>query len=430
MYKYREANTWLDNIDLEIMPYVDNVEWVNRYPTLSALIMSEAKKQELQDISSGLVAALSRLVEMLRSKSAKMPFDLFNMTDKLTPFIEEDNSRCVSYITRLDFVKDLQGVYKLVEVNADTPCAMPETFYANKLAEAYFAKMHNLDLVARSSGEELAEPFLALLRQEKYCNREQVRIAFAADAAYDEDWANAKFVFNKVREVLRKQNMPMVVSCRLVSLDKLIVQDNGVYIPNDVFKKEDKVDILYRLHPLELLMDDESDDGFPVGLKLMELANWGEVDFVNPIKSIVLQNKALLALAWYLYQHHLFWNAEEEILLGKHLAPTYLDSNALRGQRYIKKPIFGREGAGIAIVEPNGLASYEAEDDCEDCDLIYQQFIASADVEQEADNGTVNGKYTYSCFVINGKASETFVRLEPGEITGIDAYFVPVLDEK
>ncbi len=430
MYKYREANTWLDNIDLEIMPYVDNVEWVNRYPTLSALIMSEAKKQELQDISSGLVAALSRLVEMLRSKSAKMPFDLFNMTDKLTPFIEEDNSQCVSYITRLDFIKDLQGVYKLVEVNADTPCAMPETFYANKLAEAYFAKMHNLDLVARSSGEELAEPFLALLRQEKYCNREQVRIAFAADAAYDEDWANAKFVFNKVREVLRKQNMPMVVSCRLVSLDKLIVQDNGVYIPNDVFKKEDKVDILYRLHPLELLMDDESDDGFPVGLKLMELANWGEVDFVNPIKSIVLQNKALLALAWYLYQHHLFWNAEEEILLGKHLAPTYLDSDALRGQRYIKKPIFGREGAGIAIVEPNGLASYEAEDDCEDCDLIYQQFIASADVEQEADNGTVNGKYTYSCFVINGKASETFVRLEPGEITGIDAYFVPVLDEK
>lgn len=430
MYKYREANTWLDNIDLEIMPYVDNVEWVNRYPTLSALIMSEAKKQELQDISSGLVAALSRLVEMLRSKSAKMPFDLFNMTDKLTPFIEEDNSQCVSYITRLDFVKDLQGVYKLVEVNADTPCAMPETFYANKLAEAYFAKMHNLDLVARSSGEELAEPFLALLRQEKYCNREQVRIAFAADAAYDEDWANAKFVFNKVREVLRKQNMPMVVSCRLVSLDKLIVQDNGVYIPNDVFKKENKVDILYRLHPLELLMDDESDDGFPVGLKLMELANWGEVDFVNPIKSIVLQNKALLALAWYLYQHHLFWNAEEEILLGKHLAPTYLDSDALRGQRYIKKPIFGREGAGIAIVEPNGLASYEAEDDCEDCDLIYQQFIASADVEQEADNGTVNGKYTYSCFVINGKASETFVRLEPGEITGIDAYFVPVLDEK
>ena len=37
-------------------------------------------------------------------------------------------------------------------------------------------------------------------------------------------------------------------------------------------------------------MDDESEDGYPVGLKLMELANFGAVDLVNPVKSIVLQN--------------------------------------------------------------------------------------------------------------------------------------------
>lgn len=82
----------------------------------------------------------------------------------------------------------------------------------------------------------------------------------------------------------------------------------------------------------------------------------------------------------------------------------------------------------IAIVEPDGATSYEAEE-CDDCDLIYQQFVPSADVQQETDNGEATGKYTYSCFVINGKASETFVRLQPGEITGVEAYFVPVLDE-
>ena len=58
--------------------------------------------------------------------------------------------------------------------------------------------------------------------------------------------------------------------------------------------------------------------------------------------------------------------------------------------------------------------------------MIYQQFVPSADVQQETDNGEATGKYTYSCFVINGKASETFVRLQPGEITGVEAYFVPV----
>lgn len=430
MQKYRKPDTWIDNIDVNIMPYVDAPEWENRYPTLSALLMEADKKRELQNISAGLIAALSRLVEALRTHNETMPFNLFNMTDKLTPYILGDNTSFVSYISRLDFVKDLQGCYKLVEINSDTPCALPETFYANKVAEKYFSKQYNLSLASRSDGGELAEPFLALLRQAKYANKDVVRLVFAADKSYSEDWANAKFIYERVQQVLRERiisSQPFV--CRLVGLEELIVHDDGVYVPNEVFKKEDKIDILYRLHPLELLMDDESADGYPVGLKLMELANFGAVDLVNPVKAIVLQNKALLALAWYLYQHRLFWTPQEEELLGAHLTPTYLDSKPLAGRRYIKKPIFGREGAGIAIVEADGALSYEAEE-CDDCDLIYQQFIASADGQQEADNGEVTGKYTYSCFVIDGKASETFVRLQPGEITGVEAYFVPVLDEK
>lgn len=429
MQKYREKNTWLDEIDTEIMPYVDNTDWLSRYPTLSVLLMKSNQKHDLQKISEGLFSALNRLTEALRDKSAQMPFDLFNMTSKLTPFIEDDNSPLVSYISRLDFVKDIDGIYKLVEINADTPCAMPETFYANKVAESYFTKLHNLTLKQRSDGDELAAPFLELLNQEKYQKQEQIRIAFAADKTYEEDWANAKFVFEKVRSVLRKEALSISpVSCRLISLEQLIIKDDGVYVANELFAKEDKIDILYRLHPLELLMDDESSDGFPVGLKLMELSNWGLVDLVNPVKSIVMQNKALLALAWHLCEKHIFWNTEEENLLRKHLAPTYLESSPLRGQRYIQKPIFGREGAGISIIEADGRSSYEAEE-CEDCDLIYQQFISSSDVQQETDAGTVYGKYTYSCFVINGHASETFLRLQPGEITGVDAYFVPILEE-
>ena len=62
------------------------------------------------------------------------------MTDKLTPYILADNSDHVSYISRLDFVKNTDGCYKLVEINSDTPCALPETFYANKVAEAYLLR--------------------------------------------------------------------------------------------------------------------------------------------------------------------------------------------------------------------------------------------------------------------------------------------------
>lgn len=52
MYKYRKPDTWLDKIDLNIMPYVDAPEWENRYPTISALLMSNANKRELQRISA------------------------------------------------------------------------------------------------------------------------------------------------------------------------------------------------------------------------------------------------------------------------------------------------------------------------------------------------------------------------------------------
>lgn len=110
-----------------------------------------------------------------------------------------------------------------------------------------------------------------------------MRIAFAADRSYSEDWANARFLFERVRSVLRERVLDKLpVSCRLLGLDELVVHDDGVYAANEVFKnKEDRIDILYRLHPLELLMDDESADGYPVGLKLMELANFGAVDLVN-----------------------------------------------------------------------------------------------------------------------------------------------------
>ena len=72
------------------------------------------------------------------------------------------------------------------------------------------------------------------------------------------------------------------VNVRAARLIDLVVKDDGVY-HNDG-SGEYKIDVLYRLHPLELLMDDESDDGYPVGLKLMDLANMHKVILVNPVK--------------------------------------------------------------------------------------------------------------------------------------------------
>ena len=36
-----------------------------------------------------------------------------------------------SNILRFDFVQTLDNDYKLIEANANTPCAIPESFYGN-----------------------------------------------------------------------------------------------------------------------------------------------------------------------------------------------------------------------------------------------------------------------------------------------------------
>lgn len=260
----RKPGTWMEKINTNIMPYVDNPKWENRYPTTDGYPMTKKDKKDLQQTSENIVKALSRLVEALKSND-KMPFDLLNMTEKLTPYIIEDNSPFVSNIARLDFVKDKNGTYKLVEINADTPCGIPETFYANKIAEQEIIGHSN-----RSDGSELAKPFTDLLDSEAYKNAEEINIIFTAAGKYEEDWANTKYIYQKVSDVISEKYFYLNVKFALADLSELIIHDNGVsvkFIPQDNINKKT---ILYRLHPLELLMDDESTDGYPVGLKLLE----------------------------------------------------------------------------------------------------------------------------------------------------------------
>ena len=117
-----------------------------------------------------------------------------------------------------------------------------------------------------------------------------------------------------------------------------------------------------------------------------------------------------------------------------------MDAKDFAGRKFLKKPIFGREGCNISIIEPDGTFSYEAEE-ADDCADIYQEFINSDLVSVETDAGRWEGKFTYSCFVINGKPSKLFVRcfvingkpsklfvrFSPYDITGIEALFVPVV---
>lgn len=417
-----KKSSWIDLLDEKIIPYIDAPDYEIRYPVLSPLYITKSEKEKIQYIAREVCAVMAKLAEDVRSKGNVMPIDIINMTPKLTPFILDDDSKYVTNIARLDFVKDKNGIYKVVEINADTPCAMPEAFYGNAVAQKYFA-------VSEDDGfdAELIEPFTELLKTtlKGKINFSGVNITLAANDAYAEDWANMMYLKNALEDYIKAHfDEYEFVNVRAARLIDLVVKDDGVY-HNDG-SGEYKIDVLYRLHPLELLMDDESDDGYPVGLKLMDLANMHKVIMVNPVKAILMQNKAMMAIAHYLAGSTGYFDDAAKQIVRTNIAETSMDAKEFAGRKFLKKPIFGREGCNISIIEPDGTFSYEAEE-ADDCADIYQEFIDSDLVSVETDAGRWEGKFTYSCFVINGRPSKLFVRFSPYDITGIEALFVPVI---
>ena len=73
-------------------------------------------------------------------------------------------------------------MFKLTEINADTPCGMPEAYYANVVAQQVFAA--NTDI--EDYHEDLAKPFVEILERQ-FSAADKVNIVCAANKDYLED---------------------------------------------------------------------------------------------------------------------------------------------------------------------------------------------------------------------------------------------------
>lgn len=117
---------------------------------------------------------------------------------------------CTAHLARMDFVKDVFNNFKLVEINADTPCAIPESFYGNFIyTKDEETKQH--------INSELAHMFARL------STSIDDFFVFAANKEYQEDWYNAKYLHENL-----KRYFPELKS-ELVSLSDLEIFDDGVY---------------------------------------------------------------------------------------------------------------------------------------------------------------------------------------------------------
>ena len=387
--KIKERN-WVDYIDRDIIPYIKEPEWKYSYPTKTAISILKEEKEYVEKQARILFNAMNKTVKCVRNLPEFEKFDFI-----------ASKFDCTSHLARMDFVKDMNNDFYLVEINADTPCAIPETFYGN------FVYTQDKETQKRVNvNGELACVFAQL------STSIDDFFVFAANEEYQEDWYNAKYLYDNF-----KHYFPRTKS-ELASLNDLEVFDDGVYLSGK------KIDVLYRLHPVEMLMEDVSDDEYPVGRKLIELHNEGKVILVNSPEAIVMQDKRLFSMMTNFDNRFGFYTKEEKraIVLMMPYTTTATNLEYIH-DTVIAKPIYGREGSGITIINRADITKIDNSND----EYIYQEYIKQPTVEAETVEGDkLTGYVTYSVFLLNGEPTAWYARFSPKEICDEEALWIPI----
>lgn len=164
-----------------------------------------------------------------------------------------------------------------------------------------------------------------------------------------------------------------------------------------------EISALFKLYPWEWLLEDEFGD------RLAELALAKRITVLEPAWKMAASNKALLPVLWRMFPGH-------DLLLPATLNP----GEAAGFGDHVKKPVRGREGANVTLVE-SGRVAAEREGAYADDLFVYQQ---RANLARSSAGWAVLGSW-----VVNRQACGMGVRESASPITDNTARFVPHLME-
>lgn len=294
---------------------------------------------------------------------------------------------------RLDLAYDGATV-KLLEYNADTPTG---------LVEAAIAQWYWLQDCFPGSDQwnSLHEKLVAKWKDLKDYVIDPVHFA---DAGSEEDRMTVAYLRDTAQQAgLHTHRIGMheigwdAKRLRFVDLD------------------DHPMNTLFKLYPWEWLLKEpfgvHALETMPPASALQEYGPrkdrraWGSMLWIEPIWKMMWSNKALLAILWELNPGH-------ELLL-----PAYLDGPHDM-KSYVRKPVLGREGAGIAVVRDGTVVEGTLTGESAD-GYVYQQLASMATA---AGNTAVFGSW-----LIDGEPAGMGIRESTGLVTNNTSRFVPHL---
>ena len=361
---------WMDSLDHKVFPFVKFSEYENRYPTREGCGLREEAVSELRSASGALFQIFKKVLGIAQRDDI---LEELEVPPKARAFLWCKNAmQEPTWLSRFDFVMDCQGRFHMVEINADTPCAVVEAFYGNRIyCDAFRLEDPNAGSYNQLKGF-LRKVFMACYHPTVNISRGRFTaerpFVFSCFDDYIEDYGTTMFLMNAMKEACaEEQPFYSEGSIEFVSFyDLQIVDDTG-----------------------DVLLPDQR-----------------------------------RAIALY------FFTKEEASIVRKYMLPTYFERKDI-GTVYARKPIWGREGWGITVEQfgTQLMASRELEDgeiQKESKKAIYQEFVHQPTVRLQTDEGTGNGYLTLSCFLLGNQPSALYARYSPLEIAGTEAFWAPL----
>jgi len=248
---------------------------------------------------------------------------------------------------RFDLAGGLDGKpIKLLEFNADTPTALFET------AIVQWAML-------KKNGLEEAHQFNALY--ESLVDNFKRLVTLEEDVStFEERYDGWNFLFTSVRGNSEEENTVRLlqhIATEAGFQTQFAYIDDIEFSPDEgIFYEEKNYELWFKLIPWEDIALEESD----LAMLLTNIIKNQKAIIFNPAYTLLFQCKGILKILWDLYPDH-------PLLLETSFEP-------LQGKKQVKKPVFGREGSSISIMDENAHVLETAEGDYDNHKMVFQEY--------------------------------------------------------
>ncbi|EMF9851162.1 glutathionylspermidine synthase family protein [Campylobacter upsaliensis] len=301
---------------------------------------------ELYDM---FIAAAQNVIDNDRFDELGMPFNLIDAIK-----MSWENEVHWHLYGRFDFAGGLDGKpIKLIEFNADTPTSL----FESAILQWATLKQNNLDehLQFNSIYESLIDNFKRLITLDESVEEFEEhyrgwKILFSSVAGNKEEELTTKLLAHIAKDA--------GFECDFSYVDEVEFGEEGI------FKNGVNYEYWFKLIPWEEIAIEEGE----LAMLLTQIMRNQKAIILNPAYTLLFQSKGILKILWELYPNH----------------PLLLESSyePLQGKDFVKKPMFGREGANISIIKDD-VKLQENIGPYGNNKMIYQQYYELNSSENE-----------------------------------------------